>query len=303
MIPSAEKRTSTVSETPIRSHLPLVKYHPGKNGVRFIVPGDTCSREGGLPCLPEGFENADYRPSGGTAELGRGGVFLLEWPDGRRCYYRSFRHGGLFAPILADRYCSDAPLKREIEDSQRLLKTGVKVPIPILGRVERKGLFVKLALVTEQVPGQSLIAVLQEDGPASIEVLREVGRAIARMHAAGFRHHDLHPGNILISKHGAVVILDLEGGRWGGEKADGSALKSLVRMGRYMHKHGRRGEAPELRLVLALLEGYEERREERRILYRRLESLYRRELRWHRLSWLLGYGSPGRGANSPRGLL
>lgn len=235
------------------------------------------------------MDGIGYCPAGQTARLGRGGATAIAWPDGRSCYYREFRHGGLLARMLGTRYLSRQPLEREIENSRLLDLKGLLVPAPVLGRVERRGLFVGLALVTERIPGQTLLEALDAGTEKPLRPLLErVGRVVARMHEIGFRHRDMHPGNILVRADGEIVLIDLVDGRWGGRKGDRASIKSLVRMGRYLEKHGYLDRPPSATHVLTLLRGYEPDAQKRKELFRRLRSSYRRELLWRRFFWFLG---------------
>ncbi len=68
-------------------------------------------------------------------------------------------------------------------------------------------------VVSEWVLGISLLDLLR-DGPLLPEraavVLLSVAKVIAAAHAAGVTHGDLHPGDIIITSHGLVKVLDLE---------------------------------------------------------------------------------------------
>jgi tRNA A-37 threonylcarbamoyl transferase component Bud32 len=247
-------------------------------GVRLLVPG------GGEIALPHGFAGPGYAASGEAPRLGRGGARVLRWPDGSRCYYREFRHGGWLGRLLGGAYGSDRPLRREIEDSLALLARGVDVARPVVGRVEGRWLL-RLALVTEAVEGQTLADLLAERqaGGTVLRALRRVGELCARLHAAGFRHKDLHPGNVIVRPDGAAVVLDLAGGSWGGKHGDGAAQRSLVRMARYVEKH--LGAPPPAQVILALLQGYERDRAMRHAAFRDLADVYERRVRWHRWLW------------------
>ena len=245
--------------------------------VRILWPGEPGE-------LPEGFADVGYEPGGPAEELGRGGTFRMSWPDGRRAYYRKFRHGGLFGGILGHRYCTRGRLTRELEDSRRLTQLGIRVPVPILGRVERGFLGKRMAIVTESIEGSAFFDVLK-DGSVDRELLSKVGQAIAELQETGFRHRDMHPANLLIGTDGEVHILDLEGGSWGGKKGDTHAISSLVRLARYWEKHGPEHALPRIAWILALLRGYEPEPRKRALLFQRCQDRYRATIFWHRLFW------------------
>jgi hypothetical protein len=68
-------------------------------------------------------------------------------------------------------------------------------------------------VVSEWVNGISLLTLLN-DGPLlpnrAAAILRSVAQVIAAAHAAGVAHGDLHPGDVIITSHGLVKVLDLE---------------------------------------------------------------------------------------------
>ncbi|MEZ5990312.1 MAG: lipopolysaccharide kinase InaA family protein [Planctomycetota bacterium] len=166
--------------------------------------------------MPDGFTEPGYRPVGPRSSLGRLGAVLLRWPDGREVYHRRYAHGGLCRFLRGERYASPRRLERELEAAARLRAAGVATAEPVCGRIERGLLGCRLALVTTRLEGRTLHAELGRG--AGPEVLVEVGRSLARLHEAGFRHRDLHPGNVIVGPDGVVSVLDLDGGSWGGAR-------------------------------------------------------------------------------------
>lgn len=68
-------------------------------------------------------------------------------------------------------------------------------------------------LVMEYVPGQDLAALLQQNGPLSVEhvldVVMQAARGLAHAHAQGVVHRNIRPGNLLLGLDGVVKILDM----------------------------------------------------------------------------------------------
>lgn len=68
-------------------------------------------------------------------------------------------------------------------------------------------------VVSEWVQGISLLGLLR-DGPLlperAAEIQLAVARVVAAAHAVGVSHGDLHPGDIVITSHGLIKVLDLE---------------------------------------------------------------------------------------------
>jgi serine/threonine protein kinase len=68
-------------------------------------------------------------------------------------------------------------------------------------------------VVSEWVNGISLLTLLN-DGPLlpnrAAAIVRSVAQVIAAAHAVGVAHGDLHPGDVIVTSHGLVKVLDLE---------------------------------------------------------------------------------------------
>ena len=68
-------------------------------------------------------------------------------------------------------------------------------------------------VVSEWVGGISLLTLLN-DGPLlpnrAAAIVRSVAQVLASAHATGVAHGDLHPGDVIITSHGLVKVLDLE---------------------------------------------------------------------------------------------
>ena len=68
-------------------------------------------------------------------------------------------------------------------------------------------------VVSEWVNGVSLLDLLREaplQPDRAAAVLLSVARVVAAAHAVGVTHGDLHPGDVIITSHGLVKVLDLE---------------------------------------------------------------------------------------------
>src|SRR5436309_12775957 len=83
------------------------------------------------------------------------------------------------------------------------------VPVPVIYDIDLGG----AKIVMEYVPGPTLKEVLDRRGSAGLEVAREMGRVIGRLHRAGIVHGDVTTSKV-VWWEGRMVMMDL---RRGGE--------------------------------------------------------------------------------------
>src|SRR5436309_655258 len=97
------------------------------------------------------------------------------------------------------------------------------VPVPIIYDID----LVEAKIVMEYVSGPTLKEVLDRRGSAGLEVAREMGRVIGRLHRAGIVHGDLTTSNMLW-RDGRIVMIDFSlGGKDRGREARGVDLHLL----------------------------------------------------------------------------
>jgi tRNA A-37 threonylcarbamoyl transferase component Bud32 len=105
---------------------------------------------------------------------------------------------------------------RQLRVAVALREAGVPVPRPLFAAERRRlGLPVVSYLALERVGGRALPRWLAEAPAADRRRAADrLGRALGRLHAAGFRHRDLKPENVLVEPGGRVVwLVDLDGVR------------------------------------------------------------------------------------------
>jgi 3-deoxy-D-manno-octulosonic acid kinase len=166
----------------------------------------------------DAFERGYWRERGALEEVagGRGTVAFVR-DAGRRWVLRHYRRGGLVARFLDDTYFYTGPARTRAHAEFRLLRRlrewNLPVPAPVAARYVRAGLVYRADLITEELPTRLTLARALETGPLEPATWRAVGRCIARLHARGVQHADLHAHNLLLGADGEVYVLDFDRGR------------------------------------------------------------------------------------------
>ncbi|BAU56873.2 3-deoxy-D-manno-octulosonic acid kinase [Halorhodospira halochloris] len=198
-------------------------------------------------------------PAGGR---GSAGYIIL---GGVPAVLRRYRRGGMFAPLLGDRYLWLGLAKtrpwREWNILARLHSQGMPVPAPIAARVQRRGVFYRADIVVERIDAVTLAERLSAEALAP-DNWYEIGHAVGRLHLEGVDHADLNAHNVLINKGDAlrVRIIDFDrarlrspGRRW--------QLRNLARLQRSLLKLARQDpefKAPDQKALAELQRGWSE---------------------------------------------
>ncbi len=193
---------------------------------------------------------------GGANRQGRGELIpmSLAGASGERALVRRCLRGGLLGRLLKDLYLggkSPRPL-RELEVSQYARSQGIPTPEILAVAIERVGpFFYRGAVVVREIsPGSDLQAELLAigcNGPPS-QMLRKrrlislLGELVAKMHAAGIWHADLHLKNVLAADEGGepkLHLLDLDAASVRNPLPDLGARMNLLRLYRSVEKVNR----------------------------------------------------------------
>lgn len=95
-----------------------------------------------------------------------------------------------------------SPADREWRALHALSRAGLSVPRPLaLGRLASGDRLLAMAFVE----ARPLVAALDQT-PARRELIRQLGEAVAALHASGFVHGDLHHGNVLAAPGGPLLV-------------------------------------------------------------------------------------------------
>jgi len=164
------------------------------------------------------FERQCWLARGGLEETagGRGTVAFVR-NGGQRWVLRHYRRGGLVARLLGDAYFWTGPDRTRAFREWRLLRelraAELPVPAPVAARYQRRGLFYRADLITEELPTRLTLARTLASAPLDAAAWRAVGACIGRLHARGVHHADLNAHNLLFDDGGNVYVLDFDRGR------------------------------------------------------------------------------------------
>lgn len=197
---------------------------------------------------PSGFDRA--LAAAPRVAGGRGPNALLEsaeWPG--RVRLRFGRRGGIFGPILGDRFLTPRRSEREFLLWRTLESRGAPIPSAVMAIQRRQGLFWRSFFASREIEGAvSLSSMLDEwhasgaQEPRDMRGLaRSVARAIRRLHDAGALHGDLHLGNILLdpsSTPPTIWLVDLDRARPVSSPAPAARMRELMRLVRSILKAG-----------------------------------------------------------------
>lgn len=213
---------------------------------------------------------------------GRGGVGRL-LVAGIDCVARPYRRGGALAALLRDRYASPRRARNELLALAALRQEGVPVVAPVAAVARRHGAFWRLRLLTERVDGALPLPAFLAAFPAHRRMAAAgVGTVLRLAFAAGLRHPDLHPDNVLCAVRGdrlRVALVDLDRAVVRAPLPARVRDAMLSRWQRYWSKHraslpARASRAETMRGLGALLAD----REERHAVWRRLAATTARGL-------------------------
>ncbi|MGW1533478.1 serine/threonine-protein kinase [Streptomyces aureus] len=141
-----------------------------------------------------------------THELGRGGMGVV-WAAYDRDHGREIAVKLLAPPSRgAELTTLERRFLREARLTSRLDHPGIPA---VHDHGSQDG---ELYLVMDLVPGRALDAVLESDGPLSVEqaadVARRVADVLAYAHGQGVVHRDLKPSNLMLTPDGEIKVLD-----------------------------------------------------------------------------------------------
>ena len=205
-----------------------------RSDVAVGVRGSLLSADGTRSTL---HEYAAKHPSSRQLQ-GRGAAYAVNLPQSAfRVVVRHNFRGGLFAPLIRDRFLSPTRAPRELELSLELSKLGVNTPdIVAYALYPPGGLLQRSDVCSREIPGsRDLAHILTGSGqPERTAALLATAQLVARLSRAGARHHDLNAKNVLITPD-AAYVLDVDRVTLGGQP-DVTLSGNLNRLSRSLRK-------------------------------------------------------------------
>jgi 3-deoxy-D-manno-octulosonic acid kinase len=185
------------------------------NGAILADPGSLGNLAGGT--LDNLFEPAFWSGRGELVEAtgGRGAAWFVA--ESARWALRHYRRGGFIARLSKDGYVWTGERRVRAFAEWHLLaelaRRGLPVPRPVAARYQRLGVLYRCDLITVRIPDARPLSAVLALAPLEETTWRDVGAAVARLHAAGADHADLNAHNILLNGGGAVSLIDFDRGR------------------------------------------------------------------------------------------
>jgi len=179
----------------------------------------------------------------GWLEGGRARHALIRWQE-EEWVLKSYRRGGIVGRWNSQRYWGSERFLKELHVAARAQEAGVPTAEVLALVLEAAGLRSTRAwLLTRFLAGAKPLA---DCGglPDELQIFRAAGETVRRMHLAGIDHHDLHLGNIVITREPRgprVHIMDWDLARVRSE-GSWSPFANLVRLWRSLEKGGKLGE-------------------------------------------------------------
>lgn len=148
--------------------------------------------------------------------MGRGKTLFFRF-EHREFVLRHYHRGGLVAKLSNDRYLYSSLQRsrvwKEFSLLMKLQTLELPAPVPIAGRVKRKGLSFQADLILERISGAKDLAKLLSERRLPLDLWQKIAETIAQFHRAGVYHADLNLRNIMVDDQQQVWLIDFDNGR------------------------------------------------------------------------------------------
>ncbi len=180
----------------------------------------------------------DERPRGVLG--GRGRSVAAELSDLGTVFVKRYTHGGLLRSITGGRFLNIGPSRSRSEFLmlEHVRSLGINAPRPLV-YVTKGNVFYNTWLVMEELPDtRTLVEVSVNEPDALDDCMARLAHHLRTLVTHKVFHVDLHPGNVLVAKDGAVYIVDFDKAHtYRGSKAQ-LREQYLRRWRRAVIKHG-----------------------------------------------------------------
>jgi len=179
-----------------------------------------------------------------AGDAGRGCNAVVPLPGcAERLHLRPVRHGGWLAGVLGDRIAGPGRPLAELAVHARLARAGAPVLRPALVAARRRlpGVWTAALGTVHEEHARNGIEFLgaQPKREDLLDAAAAAGHGLRQFHDAGGRHPDLHIGNLLFRRDGAVLrawIIDLDGARIVRRLSSSRRMREIMRLYRSLVK-------------------------------------------------------------------
>lgn len=185
---------------------------------------------------------------------------------GQDCIVKRHYHGGVFAPVTADRFFGSDRLLNAMKSADYLLEKNILTPEYQFIAWRKSTLWTRYeSCVVWITPGVDAAKLFfkykQEKNIAFIaSISKQIGAFVSKMHQADFDHRDLNLMNFLSVGNKEIAILDLDNCRPPDKPlADRKKIQNLDRLFRSVRKLGQNHPVKYVdTIILSIQKGYEE---------------------------------------------
>jgi 3-deoxy-D-manno-octulosonic acid kinase len=176
-------------------------------GKRLVICADVPLGKASLESLVDVLQES--KASTAPALAGRAHSLRITLPETGPLFIRQYRRGGVWGQLLHDRFLFGHAETRAFEEVAVLkyaLAQKIAVPIP-KGVAYLPGLWSRAWLLMEEVKeGEPFLTRYARDTEIGMGTLQEIILEVKRLIVAKIFHPDLHPGNVVCSGDGVVVV-------------------------------------------------------------------------------------------------
>ena len=178
-------------------------------------------------------ENTHVRGAG----VGRGQAMIFTY-QGKSMVLRHYRRGGMLGRLNKDLYLRTTLNRsrgyQELSLLAQMQSLKLPVPKPVAARFVPSVVMYRADILIEEIPSSKTVFDALRDDSLDAEAWGSLGETIARFHANGIDHTDLHIRNILLDQNSKFWLIDFD--KCSRRKAGGWSQSNLSRLKRSIEK-------------------------------------------------------------------